>query len=159
MSKKIRLLGGAVIAATIIVAAVACAEDEEKKKELTVVSSPTIVREVAPATEISVGPGIQRLVDLAVADLTTKLNIESEDIMVIQAEHVTWRDSSAGCPQPDTQYMQVLTDGSRILEWQSYEGLGYDKQWCAVRVTVDPSGRIVSVRSVSGLHYAIGCSN
>ena len=114
MSKKIRLLGGTVIAATIITATVACAEDEEKKKELTLVSTPIIATEIAPPKEISVGPGMQRLVDLAVADLTTKLNIESEDIVVIQAEHVTWRDSSAGCPQPDTQYMQVLTNGSRM---------------------------------------------
>ena len=114
MSKKIKLLGGTVIAATIIVAAAACAEDEEKKKELTLDSVQPVARDIAPVTKISVGPGMQRLVDLAMTDLTTKLNIEAEDVVVVQAEYVTWRDSSAGCPQPDMQYMQVLTNGSRM---------------------------------------------
>ena len=114
MSKKIKLLGGTVIAATIVVAAVACAEDEEKWKELTLDPVQPVARDIAPAAKVAVGPGMQRLVDLAVADLTNKLNIEAEDIVVIQAEYVTWRDSSAGCPRPGMQYMQVLTNGSRM---------------------------------------------
>ena len=58
---------------------------------------------------------MQRLVDMATKSLATKLGIEEADIAVAQAEYVTWRDSSIGCPQPDMQYMQVITNGSRIV--------------------------------------------
>ena len=56
-------------------------------------------------------------------------------------QHVDTMISTLGPPPAES----TLTDGSRILEWRSYEGLGYDKQWCTVRVAVDPSGQIVSV--------------
>ena len=39
----------------------------------------------------------------------------TEDIDIVDAAYVTWRDSSIGCPRPGMQYMQVLTNGSRIL--------------------------------------------
>ena len=55
--------------------------------------------------------------------------------------HVDTMISTLGPPPTES----TLTDGSRVLEWRSYEGLGYDKQWCTVRVAVDPSGQIVSV--------------
>ena len=63
----------------------------------------------------SLGPGLQRLADLAVTDLATNLNVDEEIIEVVEAQFVTWRDSSAGCPRPGMQYMQVLTNGSRIV--------------------------------------------
>ena len=30
-------------------------------------------------------------------------------------EEVTWRDSAVGCPQKGMSYLQVLTDGTRII--------------------------------------------
>ena len=61
------------------------------------------------------GPGLQRLVDLAIMDLATSLNVESDAVEVVEAQFVTWRDSSAGCPKPGMQYLQVLTNGARIV--------------------------------------------
>jgi hypothetical protein len=63
----------------------------------------------------TLGAGMQRLVDLAVSDLATKLKVDEETIEIVEAQFVTWRDSSAGCPQPGMQYLQVLTNGSRIV--------------------------------------------
>jgi len=63
----------------------------------------------------ALGPGLQRLVDLAVTDLATNLSVEEETIEVVEAQFVTWRDSSAGCPKPGMQYLQVLTNGARML--------------------------------------------
>lgn len=60
------------------------------------------------------GPGMRRLVDLARRDLAARLQVDPDHIEVLEARYVTWRDSSAGCPQPGTQYMQVLTNGTRI---------------------------------------------
>ncbi|MGH2541150.1 MAG: hypothetical protein ACRDIB_00040 [Ardenticatenaceae bacterium] len=37
--------------------------------------------------------------------------IEESAFTLVNAEEVVWPDSGLGCPQPDTMYMQVLTDG------------------------------------------------
>jgi hypothetical protein len=63
----------------------------------------------------TLGPGIQRLVDLAVTDLATNLGVEEDAIEVVEAQYVTWRDSSTGCPKSGMQYLQVLTNGARIV--------------------------------------------
>ena len=61
------------------------------------------------------GPGLQRLVDIAKTDLGTKLQIDAGDIDTVEAAYVTWRDSSIGCPTAGMQYMQVLTNGARVV--------------------------------------------
>jgi hypothetical protein len=101
--------------ATIFVAAGCANAADQDTKELTVKSVPSIASDLSSTPAVSVGPGMQRLVDIATRNLATKLGIEEADITVAQAEYVTWRDSSIGCPQPDMQYMQVLTNGSRIV--------------------------------------------
>lgn len=106
----------------------AASEQESQRKqesdaavtsEFRVLSVPTIAGEVeaeakAAGGEISLGPGLQRLVDLAKQDLGARLGLEQAEIEIVQAEYVTWRDSSVGCPQPGYQYTQVLTNGSLI---------------------------------------------
>jgi len=87
---------------------------------LQVESAPTIVGEPEAESKkakenVSLGPGLRRLADLSTQDLGSKLGLEPEDIDIVQADYVTWRDSSLGCPQPGYQYMQVLTNGSRVL--------------------------------------------
>ena len=63
---------------------------------------------------ISRDPGMEKLVSQARQDLAARLAIGPDDIELLEAGHVTWRDSSAGCPQPGMQYLQVLTNGTRI---------------------------------------------
>jgi hypothetical protein len=43
-----------------------------------------------------------------------ELGIEPADVTVIDAEAVTWSDSSLGCGQPGQSYLQVLTPGYRV---------------------------------------------
>ena len=95
-------------------------EDAAAASGLIVRSTPTVIGELGAATrkgggELSLGPGMQRLVDLATKDLSMKLGVEPTGIEVMQAEYVSWRDSSVGCPQPGYQYLQVITNGSRIV--------------------------------------------
>lgn len=66
------------------------------------------------AVDVPIGPGLQRLVDLAKADLHERLSLATDRMAVIKADYVTWRDTSVGCPAPGYQYAQVLTPGSRI---------------------------------------------
>jgi len=56
----------------------------------------------------------QPLVEQAVADLADRLSIDPAEIEVATAEAVVWPDTSLGCPRPDMQYLQVLTEGFRI---------------------------------------------
>ena len=90
-----------------------------KGEELEVVSIPEVAGEANVTTEpgvpITLGPEMKRLVDLAKNDLAAKLSINVQEIETLQADFVTWPDSSAGCPQPGMQYLQVLTNGARIL--------------------------------------------
>jgi hypothetical protein len=51
----------------------------------------------------------------AVRDLSRRLDLTPEQITVVSAEEVTWRDGSLGCPQPGMMYTQALTDGSRVV--------------------------------------------
>ena len=94
-------------------------DDENKPdlKNLKHVATPTAVREAqAPVKRSgSIGPGMQRLVDRAKSDLMEKKGISADQIEVIEAGYVTWPDSSMGCAKPGFQYLQVLTNGSRIV--------------------------------------------
>lgn len=53
--------------------------------------------------------------DGAVADLGTRLNADPTTIAVIEYRDVIWGDSSMGCPQADTSYLQRLTAGSLLI--------------------------------------------
>jgi len=93
------------------------AQNEKSADDLQVAGVPDKVSSVAaesPPDEIKVGPGLQRLVDMAKQDLAGHLSVEPEAIRTVKADFVTWRDGSIGCPQPDMQYAQVLTHGARI---------------------------------------------
>lgn len=60
-------------------------------------------------------PELKKVVELARQDLSKHLAAKVAAIDLVSAERVTWRDSSAGCPEPDRMYMQVLTEGARIV--------------------------------------------
>ena len=94
--------------------------DDNRKpevKHLTIQASPTAVGEAGPGKKRSapVGAGLQLLVDKARADLMAKMGLSDDEIEVVEAAYVTWPDSSIGCARPGFQYMQVLTNGSRIV--------------------------------------------
>jgi len=104
----------------------------------------------APADDIgTLGPPMQRLVDVAAADLVGRFDLSASSpenpIVVAVAEEVTWRDSALGCPKKDMQYMQVLTSGFRIvLEFEGttyayHSGAGQDPFYCARPETPAPS--------------------
>jgi hypothetical protein len=94
--------------------------DEDLAGEVRLQPDPNVITELtlgkrAPGDQITVGPGLQRLVDLATKDLIAKEGIEATQVEVLQAAYVSWPDSSMGCPQPGHQYLQVVTNGSRIV--------------------------------------------
>ncbi len=92
------------------------------------ISSPTPTPEEFPATAtLSAAearglthPGIRS----AVADLMRRAGEELNLIQIVQAEQVTWSDSSLGCPEPGMLYSQVLSLGIWLV--LSYQGLEFD---------------------------------
>jgi hypothetical protein len=66
-------------------------------------------------TTMTIDPGLQPLIEQAMADLSDRLGVPESEIEVVSAELITWSDASLGCPQPGMQYAQVLTDGSQII--------------------------------------------
>lgn len=63
----------------------------------------------------SIDPGLASIADRAVDDLADRLGVSASSITVVATELVVWPDSSLGCPRPGMEYLQVLTDGFRIL--------------------------------------------
>jgi hypothetical protein len=61
-----------------------------------------------------IDPGLQPLIELAIVDLSERLDVDASDIAVLDARLVTWPDSSMGCPEPGQVYLPVVADGSII---------------------------------------------
>lgn len=57
---------------------------------------------------------LQPLIDQAEADLVKQKQVDATDVVVVQAERVTWRSGALGCPMPDRGYTMVLTPGVLI---------------------------------------------
>lgn len=114
MANYLKIFGFTSLAMTML-ACHATGTETENNHGLSVESVPQAVSEGKDMSNANLGPGAQRLADLAIADMSSRFKIEKEDIKIVRAEYVTWRDSSAGCPRPDMQYLQVLTSGSRIV--------------------------------------------
>lgn len=60
-------------------------------------------------------PALSDYIELARRYLASRMGLSPDVIAVISAEAVVWPDSSLGCPQPGMAYLQVLTDGYRII--------------------------------------------
>lgn len=71
----------------------------------------------AAATDAPIAPvaGSEAAVAAAVADLTQRLAIDEQEILVQVVEAVDWSDASLGCPQPGMMYAQAITSGFRVV--------------------------------------------
>ncbi|TQV82678.1 hypothetical protein FKG94_08095 [Exilibacterium tricleocarpae] len=65
-------------------------------------------------SETAMDAALRRLVLLAKQDLAHRLKMDAAAIELVEARHITWRDSSLGCPKPNAQYMKVPSKGARI---------------------------------------------
>jgi hypothetical protein len=50
-------------------------------------------------------------VEYAVDDLAQRLDLDPFAIEIVRVEEVDWPDGSLGCPAPDMNYRQMLTNG------------------------------------------------
>ena len=98
-------------------------------------------------TEENTVPTDPAHVDIAVADLADRLDVDPAEIDVVSVDEVTWSDGSLGCPEPGMAYTQALVDGIRILlsvdgvEYEYHSGGSGDPFYCpAERVTPPATG-------------------
>ena len=69
----------------------------------------------ATVSSDQIDSGLQSYIQIAMADLATRLSVDAAAVTVTSATLVEWPDSSLGCPAPDQLYAQVITDGALIV--------------------------------------------
>lgn len=74
--------------------------------------------EVTPATTVQAetmnSSGLPAMVNAARADAARRSGLAADSFELIDAERVTWRDGSLGCPAPGMNYTMALVPGYRI---------------------------------------------
>jgi hypothetical protein len=79
---------------------------------------PTVVTIEATATtegDMSVNPTSSSLAEQAIALVSQTTGIPSEELAVVSTQTLEWPDSSVGCPEPGGNYLQVLTEGVKVV--------------------------------------------
>lgn len=124
-----RRTGRLVLALGVLVTFAACSTDDSSTTPASS-DATTGVGSSDPGAAVStnptndIDPGLQPYIDLAVADLAARLQVEPAAITTRSAVLVVWPDASLGCPMPGMQYPQVQTDGSTIT--LEADGATYD---------------------------------
>lgn len=59
-------------------------------------------------------PELAEHAENAKQDLAQELDVPEEDLTIVLAERVTWRDGAIGCPEEGMSYTQALVEGYRI---------------------------------------------
>jgi hypothetical protein len=71
--------------------------------------------DMTPISPADLPINLQDVANQAMIALAEKLSIQKDQIALISVQSVVWSDSSLGCPQPDMNYLMVLTDGYRVV--------------------------------------------
>lgn len=68
-----------------------------------------------PGTTLPVPAALDTLMEDIYADVMQRSGAPREDVEITSIEEVVWPDSGIGCHEEGMMYMQVLTDGFRII--------------------------------------------
>jgi hypothetical protein len=71
--------------------------------------------DMTPISPADLPVNFQDVAEQAMIALAEKLSIQKDQIALVSVQSVVWSDSSLGCPQPDMNYLMVLTDGYRVV--------------------------------------------
>lgn len=104
-----------VIAASLLLAACATTGDATPTDSRT--RPPTVDPSETQPGEVTMpmgGLSDDTLADL-VAAAAADAGVDIDEISIVTAEQVTWRDGAIGCPEPGMMYTQALTPGYRVV--------------------------------------------
>jgi len=57
----------------------------------------------------------EEVVQAAIQDLASRLDVTEQDIEVIEIKAVQWPDGALGCPEEGKMYTQAVVDGTQVL--------------------------------------------
>jgi hypothetical protein len=84
-------------------------------------------------------------VEIAVAELAVRLDVDPSEIEVVSVEEVTWPDGSLGCPRPGMSYTQALVNGQLIvlavdgIDHEYHSGRGREPFYCPADQATPPA--------------------
>jgi len=124
----------------IILLLTACTPTLTSTPESIQTSIPTLVipteSELSPMPQNLPPNNLEVLIGTAKEDLAGRLSIPVNEIILLDAQAVTWSNSSLGCPQPGMVYADILTPGYLILlsvnnkEYEYHAGKSSDVFLC-----------------------------
>lgn len=88
--------------------------------------------------------GLRDLIEKAQTDLSGRLAVSVNEIVLVEATSVVWPDASLGCPQPGMVYIQVPEDGL-LIRLQvgdliySYHSGGFRDPFLCEQIYKDPN--------------------
>ena len=102
------------IICSLLILATACQGNINEPSPAVDSTNDGVLTQMSPTLATPIDPGLQNLIDKAVADLAQRLSIPISEVKLIEATPVVWPDASLGCPQPGMAYIQVPEDGLLI---------------------------------------------
>lgn len=110
-----RVIGtvGCIIAAASMIAA--CSQAGTGSTDAVPTTRAGAVTSMGPEDAVDYEEGLQPLVEMAIAELSGRLETDPNSIRVVSAELVMWPNQALGCPREGMQYPDVPVDGSRIV--------------------------------------------
>lgn len=71
--------------------------------------------EIQRIPEATVTVEAEKLVSIALADLSSRLSIDPQEVHVVSTEPQLWTDAALGCPSPREVYAQQTLPGYRLI--------------------------------------------
>jgi len=106
-------------------------------------------RQTGPTQRQTAAQRLNELVEQSRADLASRLGVDAAAITVVEARHVLWPDGSAGCPMPEYDYIQMLTEGVLIRlnaegrTFHYHSGVAGPAVYCAKPSSAAPPSKFV----------------
>lgn len=75
------------------------------------------------SAEMPANLSVEKFVNLAKQDLASRLQIETDMIVLVKSEEKLWLNAALGCPRPSVFYAQGHVPGFQI--WLEVEGIEY----------------------------------
>ena len=101
----------------LLLAACGMSGDDTGTDETTTTStsSPTTSTtiETTPTSENQMNE--EEVVQAAIQDLASRLDVTEQDIEVVDVRDVQWPDGALGCPEEGKMYTQAVVDGTQVV--------------------------------------------
>ncbi len=98
-----------------------------------------------PDAQVELSAAEPAIVTAAIELVASESGVAAAELTLLDLQAVDWPDSSLGCPQPETMYMQVITPGYQ-LTLQDANGTPY-----AVHTGSEPSSQMVFCQAPAGI--------